>query len=404
MTVDQDVSRNGLGGRVSGDRAADRRRGRGPRDQQQGGQERGGRDVTCAPHENHHSAALAGEQVLDGARIAIDPRGTDRYRGRVSVDAGKPQSMPSCALGMAPGKLILFGEHSVVYGQPALGIALGRGVKVTLSAGTGRIEAHLAGGAPLPELSGPATPASLVRAALGERAAALDVELELGLPPLAGLGSSAALAVATLRALHALDDVSPPIEQTLEEAIAVEDVAHGRSSGLDPAICLYGGVVEFSRKEGKDRAPVLNVRRLSPALSFHVVIGVHGHHGGTADRVRRVGALRESMPQAFDAAMKTLGQVAKAGTRALVRGELEAAGHALDLAHGVLSGFGLVSEEVEALVRITRRAGALGAKMSGAGGRGGAFFGLAPDFQAAQQIREELEKNGALSWVETAAE
>lgn len=315
----------------------------------------------------------------------------------------KPHAEPAVVLGAAPGKVILFGEHAVVYGQPALGVALGRGVRVSVRKGSGKVEAKLAEGVRSPELAASATPEKLVKAALGARAEELDVEIEIEVPPLAGLGTSAALAIAVLRAKDALDDVTEPAEVMLDRAMEVENLAHGASSGLDPAICLYGGVVEFQRRETKGKNK-LQVRRVTPALSFHLVIGVHGTHGGTKDRIRGVAMVREQMPQAFDASIKALGQISRAGSKALIKGDLEVAGRALDLAHGVLSGLGLVGDAIEHHVRNARRAGALGAKMSGAGGSGGAFFALAPDFQAAQRVKEAIEAAGAMSWVETAAE
>lgn len=302
------------------------------------------------------------------------------------------------ALGQAVGKLILFGEHSVAYGQPAVGIPLSRGVKVTLRRGTGLVSAHLA-----PGLEGPAPvvpPEALVAAALGPDARDLDASIEIGLPPSAGLGTSAALAIALLRARATLDDHPISTATLLEQATAVENVAHGRSSGLDPALCLHEGVIELVRLEGS--SPELHVRAMAPATSFHLVVGVRGSHGGTGIRVREVAALHASIPEVVDAAMQTLGAAARTGGRALVAGELARAGSAMNLAHGVLAGLGLVSDEVEQLTRLARRSGALGAKMTGAGGGGGAFYALAPDWATGLTIQHALEAAGARAWIETA--
>jgi mevalonate kinase len=75
-------------------------------------------------------------------------------------------------------------------------------------------------------------------------------------------------------------------------------------------------------------------------------------------------------------------------------------GEAMDLSHGVLSGLALVSPGVDEVVRSSREAGALGAKMSGAGGVGGAFVALAPDQKIAARIRDRLKRAGALVWIE----
>lgn len=310
---------------------------------------------------------------------------------------GKPTE-PAASLGTAAAKLILFGEHSVVYGKPALGMALSRGVKVRLRRGAGAVTARLAEGVegtPLdPDDPGPA---DLVRAALGAQATALDTDIEIGVPPMAGLGTSAAIAVATLRALQTLDDTKRDAAEQLAAAIAVENLAHGNSSGLDPAICLEGGVVRFQRVDGEHRTEPV---RLSS--SFHLVVGVAGSHGGTGGRVAGVAALQARGGAAVRSAIDTLGAVAVVGTDALEAGDLELAGKMLDLAHGVLGGLGLVGDRVEHLVRIARKLGALGGKMSGAGGGGGAVFALVPDIVTGNTIRARWQSEGADAWIETA--
>lgn len=307
---------------------------------------------------------------------------------------------PEVAIGQAPGKLILFGEHSIAYGQPAVGVPLSRGVKVTLRRGSGQVHASLG-----PGIDGPAPvvpPEALVQAALGPSACELDVTIEIGLPPSAGLGTSAALAIALLRARATLEDLPLSAAVLLERATAVENVAHGRSSGLDPALCLHTGVIELLRHEGS--APELHVRAQAPISSFHLVVGVRGSHGGTGVRVREVAQLHAAIPVAVDAAMLALGAAARVGGAALVEGDLGRAGAAANLAHGVLAGLGLVADETESLVRTARRAGALGAKMTGAGGGGGAFYALAADWSAALAIQHALEAAGARAWIETAGD
>jgi len=304
---------------------------------------------------------------------------------------------PRTAVGTAPAKLILFGEHSVVYGQPALGMALSRGVTVTLRRGSGKVEVHLPSGIEAGDLprSG-ATPAALVAAALGDAAEDIDAEIDVAVPPMAGLGTSAAIAVAALRARNTLDDRASP--NLLDAAIAVENVAHGASSGLDPAICLDGGVISYRRGEGRSHVVPIKL-----TASFHLVIGARGSHGGTGDRVRAVRELGQRAPALVEATMDALGAAAKLGTSALEDGDLELAGRAMDVAHGILSGLGLVGDEVERLVRLARAKGALGAKMSGAGGRGGAFFALVPDIVHGNEIRELWSAEGVESWIETAS-
>ncbi len=296
------------------------------------------------------------------------------------------------AIGRAPGKIILFGEHAVVYGEPAIGLPLSRGASVRLTPGTGKVRIQTTSESPVKASARAATPRDLVERALGDTARRSDVEIELAFPPMSGLGSSAAIAIALLRARQR----KWSNRALLEAAIEVERVAHAKPSGVDPAICLWEGPIIFKNTNGGRR-----IQRLQrPRQPVFLVVGTAGAHGGTAQTVSRLAAVRKSSPRLIRAAMATLGETARAGARGLSEHSLEIVGHAMDVAHGVLSGLGIVSTRVDAAVQEARRAGALGAKMSGAGGAGGALVALAPDELTAARIRRALARAGVACWIE----
>ena len=302
-------------------------------------------------------------------------------------------------LGSAPAKIILFGEHAVLYGYQALGFALSRGVNIQMRAGEGRVFTKFSHELHTATESGQSTPDPLVRKALGASFGDLDVDITFEVPVSGGLGSSAALATALIRASLTKDKkVADPME-VLRKAMEVEDVAHGKSSGLDPAICVYGGLVSFKRTSAED----FQVQHLELKESFHLVIGVYGSHGGTSRRIKAVTKLRKIYPAAIDSAMKTLGHCADWGIKAIQAGDLHSTGHAMDLAHGVLSGMGLVGHTIEQMARAARHEGAYGAKMSGSGGEGGAVVALVPDIQTGNQISMRWRELGAETWIETAS-
>lgn len=112
--------------------------------------------------------------------------------------------------GEAPGKLILFGEHAVVYGAPALGMPLSRPAVAELGPGTGQVSLRLAKGLEAEASPHAAQPTDLVARVLGPRMQQLDVRLTLYFPPMSGFGSSAAIVVAILRALEVMDGKPPP--------------------------------------------------------------------------------------------------------------------------------------------------------------------------------------------------
>jgi mevalonate kinase len=213
---------------------------------------------------------------------------------------------------------------------------------------------------------------------------------------MSGFGSSAALAVALLRAKAALTKTRPADRRLLVDAIRVEDVAHGKASGVDPAIALFARPILFARPP-KGRPRIQKVRFASP---IHMIAATTGGHGGTRGSVGGIAAFRAHAPKLVEAAMAALGEMTRSGTRALVGGDLSLAGRTMDLAHGLLSGFGIVSVEVDEAVRRARRLGALGAKMSGAGGHGGALIALARSAADARRIARSLTRAGVTAWPE----
>lgn len=303
-------------------------------------------------------------------------------------------------VGQAPGKIIIFGEHAVVYGEPAVGFALTRHAKACLTPGTGQVKMTVSDGVKVAASETAATPNDLVAAVLGEELERLDVELHLEFPPMSGFGSSAALAVALIRAQDKLHGVRPrTFAAAFDRAMGVEKVAHARPSGVDPAICLSGGLVRFVPGGVRPQVSKLKMKRLA-----HLVVASAGGHGGTRASVSRLADLKTSAPRLVEQAMQTLGETARVGGNALTNGEFETAGLAMDLANGVLSGFGLVAPRVEHGIGICRGQGALGGKMSGAGGRGGAFCALFDEVRRARRTVNLLNEAGYLAWTENIAE
>jgi len=296
------------------------------------------------------------------------------------------------ARGRAAGKVILLGEHVVVYGRPALAATLPCGLEVEIRAGVGPAIAT-----DLLPASDDARPIRLLAEAAALFAldpAALVARVRSDLPPGAGLGSSAALAVAVLRALAAASGRTLGERETLARGRALEAIFHGYPSGIDPAAAAGagGGCFRFVRGEPPTITPV------QPAVRLPLVVA---HRGGGRNTATAVGALRsrwEENPAHYEQLFDEVAAVVEAGRLAIERGKLLALGELLDTNQRLLARLGVSSPEIEAMVAAALHAGALGAKLTG-GGAGGAVIALAPDESAQQEIAATLAAVGCRTLV-----
>jgi mevalonate kinase len=270
--------------------------------------------------------------------------------------------------GRAPGKVILLGEHSVVYGHPALAASIPRYVTVEVTPAAD-VRMELPGGiqTPFPLLEA-ATAMARDAGFQGGFHAVLRSDIPLG----SGLGSSAALGVALARALK--PGCTPAEAASL--AMRVERVLHGAPSGVDPAACAHEGVIFYTRGEPPAVERVRGGAWIAVALS--------GIARGTHSTVLPLAERRQSDP-GIEPLLARLGELARAGRALFESGELDALGKSFDAAHAVLRDLGVSCAELEDSVAGLRRAGALGAKLTGAGG-GGAAIGLARDERHAREL------------------
>lgn len=257
--------------------------------------------------------------------------------------------------GTAPAKAILLGEHFVVHGVPALALPIPTlTVRVRLALATGaRTEPneHVAACLALchEHLGGPA-PDAVEATASGE------------VPVSAGLGSSAALAVASARAWCALAGLEPTVERLRAVADACERLAHGNPSGIDVATVLGERPLRFVRGEGPTP--------LAVGDGLGLLLLDSGEPGRTKETVARVAKLREADPADWAARADMAAALVSEGERALAAGDPEALGRVMSQVHELLGGLGVSTPALEAAVAAARAAGADGAKLTGGGGGG----------------------------------
>jgi mevalonate kinase len=283
--------------------------------------------------------------------------------------------MPRRAIARAPGKVILVGEHSVVYGEPAIAAAIDRELAVTLGLGDG----NEGTAPPAPDerldLRG-RTAVALVAQRFGFGPAALGVAIESALPQACGLGSSAAFSLALVRAAAALAGRRQSRREETALAAEVEDVFHGTASGVDVAAVAQDGILWFERGDEP------RVEEIFAPAPITLVVALSGEARSTVTAVARLRVRRQRFPRVFDPLLRRAGDLVGLAREAIVAGDWPALGAAMDAAHGLLNAFGVSTPALERMLHVARAAGALGAKLTGGGG-GGAMIALAPENAAA---------------------
>ncbi len=289
-------------------------------------------------------------------------------------------------VGYAPGKLILFGEHAVVDGQPAIACTLDRGIRVAVSSretSDGPVLRSTNAMLPTrckpdPNGEGPERLREALRVLAemcGPETKKLHFSVDGAIPAGAGLGSSAALAVALLRGVTQFFGRGIEDEELIERAFALEKVFHGNPSGVDHTTIVRGGVVAYEKPRGAAVGVAVSMNLPRP---LRLAVGVAGPHAGTATAVSALRERAKRHPDHYGRIFEGIGALSRAARVHLERGELGAVGELMDLNQGYLNALGVSTPGIEALCAIARERGALGAKLSGAGG-GGAVVALVDD-------------------------
>jgi len=317
----------------------------------------------------------------------------------------------SCACGSAPGKVILFGEHAVVYGFPGIAFPLpacraraeitgdcgdcgsgdcgSGGCSLTAS----DLQLSWSSGAGQQQIPPPLVPlwkvVELVRAERPDHpvrtAGGWSVTLCSGIPISRGLGSGAAVTVALLRAMDAFWQLGLTADDISRLTFEVEKLHHGRPSGIDNAVIAMERPVWFVR----GRLPEL--LDLPPP---DLVVADTGFRPPTSEVVAAVAALRERAPAVCDQTFARMGDIARAGRKALAAGDMTTVGQLMIENHRLLASLGASCPELETLISAALAAGALGAKLTGAG-RGGCMIALVNNERDRSRICQALLRAGA---------
>jgi len=303
----------------------------------------------------------------------------------------------------APGKIILFGEHAVVYGYPALAVPVMQvqaevRIDKIFSPGIRLNAPNIQLNEKLDSLASSHPLAATVRNTLTalevDSLSGVSILVRSSIPIASGLGSGAAVSVAIIRALakHLNKDLTD--EQINELAFETEKLYHGTPSGIDNSVVTYAKPVYFVKGQPTE---ILQVKK-----PFTIVIGDTGIPASTKEAVRHVRVQRHKKPERYETLFAAIGSIANTARQLIENGIPESCGPLMDENHALLRNMLVSSPELDHLVETARKAGALGAKMSG-GGRGGNMIALVAPGKAGA-VSRSLKEAGATNTIITKVE
>ncbi len=283
--------------------------------------------------------------------------------------------------GVGKGKVILFGEHFVVHGAPAIaaGIQNAAIVEIKKAEKNNIITKQKV----VPELSLDAIQKVLDVMGVKDK---YNVYLEGDLPTYGGLGSSAAFCVGLVRAVAEEKGIVLTDEEVNRYAYEGEKAFHGNPSGIDNVMATYGGIILFRKSRGESF-----FEKINPGKQLDIVIGFTGKLSATRKMIEKVKKFKEEDEFQWTQLMDQVSDLVFRGRNAIEKGKIEEIGKLINENQVLLSEIGVSDELNNEMVKIMLDAGALGAKLTGGGG-GGCCIALVRDKIAAQGVMMALKK------------
>jgi len=299
----------------------------------------------------------------------------------------------------ACGKIILLGEHAVVYGRPAIALPIPLAVEALFQKGGNGIDLVIPRwGLEQKVKAGSGQGLSGILFYILEQLELdqenMTIEVIPHVPRAMGLGGSSALAVAIIRSVDQAFDLHLSSDRINRLAYECEKAAHGTPSGIDNTIATYGSPLLYKRNSTQDDASgevdaQFDTIKLGEPVPL--VVGITGRESLTANTVARVRHAWETHQPRYDGIFDQIANLTRAGVDALTDAHFRELGELMNLCHGYLNALQLSTPELEELIHIARANGALGAKLTGGGG-GGSMIALCPDSQ--DQVAAAMEAAG----------
>ena len=322
------------------------------------------------------------QQILDEVRQAT-PSGS----------RATPQRVPEAGVGVGYGKIILLGEHAVVHGRHAIGCPVPLTIRAVVDDGDRGVELLIPRWGVEYQLAKPpeqrrsfeqAAGAILDKLGLADRK--LRIEVFPDVPRSMGLGGSAALAVAIVRALDLHFRLGLTDAEVNELAYLSEQTAHGQPSGIDNTLATYGRPLVYRRGS----PPLVELLNIPKPLS--IVVGMTQSEGLTARTVANVAEARKRNPRLYEKIFDDIDSLVLQAVSAIQDNDVSTLGDLMNINQGLLNALQVSTPELERLIDVARDAGAAGAKLTGGGG-GGAMIALC-NAATTGDVQQAIERQG----------
>ena len=280
-------------------------------------------------------------------------------------------------VGVSAGKIILLGEHAVVYNEYAIALPIEEAVYVEVQ----EIDedCHFVINGSSINISDPSSIEYAHMILMVEKICNLlnidrvnfRINIVSRIPLSMGLGASASYAVAITRGLIDLYKFPSTNKQINDIAFECEKISHGNPSGIDNTVASYAQPILYNKKEGIKKLNCEDIK------SLPILIALSKKSSRTIDIVNEVYLRYENNKILYKDIFKQLGKLSKKGLNAIQNHDYEQLGILMNVAHGLLNAIGVSNAELEEMIDLARSEGALGAKITGSGG-GGSIIILCP--------------------------
>lgn len=288
--------------------------------------------------------------------------------------------MISCS---APGKVYLFGEHAVVYEKTAIACAVELRTRVRAEHSDSIIIKSQIGSTGIDFEKHPYISSVIEKMRKIKRIEGVFLEVDSDIPVGSGLGSSAAVTIACIGALNELFGYGLSLEEIAKTGHEIERSVQGAASPTDTYVSTFGGVVVVTSSE----------RRKLRIPDCGIVIGDTGIFSSTKELVANVRKLCKNYPELIEPLMDSIGKISEKGESLVMAGDYPSIGRLMNVNQGLLDALGVNILELSRLIYSARKAGAFGAKITGAGG-GGCMVALTATDRCKQVAEAMLEAGG----------